>query len=118
MKEELTIDIENGVIRANEDLKVTARSLIDKYEWDQHDARKLWTFGPDNSGPNLLVDQTKAVQYLNEIRDSMESAFQWVTREGVLAEETMRGIRFNILDVELHTDAVHRGKNYYFNILF
>ena len=118
LKEELTIDIENGVIRANEDLKVTARSLIDKYEWDQHDARKLWTFGPDNSGPNLLVDQTKAVQYLNEIRDSMESAFQWVTREGVLAEETMRGIRFNILDVELHTDAVHRGKNYYFNILF
>jgi elongation factor 2 len=118
LKEELTIDIENGVIRANDDLKVTARSLIDKYEWDQHDARKLWTFGPDNTGPNLLVDQTKAVQYLNEIRDSMESAFQWVTREGVLAEETMRGIRFNILDVELHTDAVHRGKNYYFNILF
>jgi len=109
LKEELTVDIENGVIRANDDLKITARTLIDKYEWDQHDARKLWTFGPDNTGPNLLVDQTKAVQYLNEIRDSMESAFQWVTREGVLAEETMRGIRFNILDVELHTDAVHRG---------
>jgi len=109
MKEELTIEIENGTIKANEDIKVTARTLIDKYDWDQHDARKLWTFGPENSGPNLLVDQTKAVQYLNEIRDSMESAFQWVTKEGVIAEENMRGIRFNILDVELHTDAVHRG---------
>jgi elongation factor 2 len=109
MKEELTIDIENGVIKANDDIKVTARTLIDKYDWDQHDARKLWVFGPENAGPNLLVDQTKAVQYLNEIRDSMESAFQWVTKEGVIAEESMRGIRFNILDVELHTDAVHRG---------
>jgi len=109
MKEELTNDIDNGVIRSNDELKVIARQLIDKYDWDQHDARKLWTFGPENVGPNLLVDQTKAVQYLNEIRDSMESAFQWVTKEGVLAEETMRGIRFNILDVELHADAVHRG---------
>jgi elongation factor 2 len=109
MKEELTNDIDSGVVRTSDDLKVIARQLIDKYDWDQHDARKLWTFGPENVGPNLLVDQTKAVQYLNEIRDSMESAFQWVTKEGVLAEETMRGIRFNILDVELHADAVHRG---------
>jgi len=109
LKEELTVDIENGVIKGNDDIKVTGRTLIDKYEWEQHDARKLWTFGPENNGPNLLVDQTKAVQYLNEIRDSMESAFQWVTKEGVIAEEAMRGIRFNILDVELHTDAVHRG---------
>jgi len=82
---------------------------LTKYDWDQHDARKLWCFGPENSGANLLVDQTKAVQYLNEIRDSMESAFQWVTKEGVVAEENMRGCRFNILDVELHADAVHRG---------
>jgi len=109
LKEELTIDIENGIIRPNEDIKITARTLIDKFDWDQHDARKLWTFGPENCGPNLLVDQTKAVQYLNEIRDSMESAFQWITKEGVVAEEAMRGIRFNILDVELHADAVHRG---------
>jgi len=109
MKEELTIEIENGTVKPSDDIKITARTLIDKYEWDQHDARKLWTFGPENLGPNLLIDQTKAVQYLNEIRDSMESAFQWVTKEGVVAEENMRGIRFNILDVELHADAVHRG---------
>jgi elongation factor 2 len=114
LKEELTNDIDNGIIRANDDFKLIARQLIDKYDWDQHDARKLWTFGPENNGPNLLVDQTKAVQYLNEIKDSMDSAFQWVTKEGVLAEETMRGIRFNILDVELHADAVHRGKINFF----
>jgi elongation factor 2 len=109
MKEELVIDIENGVIKAGDDVKVTARALIDRFDWDQHDARKLWAYGPENVGPNFLVDQTKAVQYLNEIRDSFQNAFQWTTKEGIVAEENMRGVRFNILDVELHADAVHRG---------
>jgi elongation factor 2 len=57
----------------------------------------------------MLVDQTKQVQYLQEIQDSMEAAFQWATKEGVMTEENMRGIKFNIQDVSLHTDAVHRG---------
>jgi elongation factor 2 len=109
LHEDLVNEIEAGTIRPNDDIKVTARKLIDKYDWDQHDARKLWTYGPENVGPNLLVDQTKAVQYLNEIKDSFESAFQWVTKEGVVAEESMRGIRYNIMDVELHADAIHRG---------
>ena len=109
LDEKLVEEIDNGTIRASDDLKMTSRTLIDKYEWDQHDAKKLWVFGPDQLGPNFLVDQTKAVQYLNEIRTSMESSFQDVTRNGVLAEENLRGVRFNIQDVELHTDAIHRG---------
>jgi len=46
---------------------------------------------------------------LNEIKDSFEAAFQWATKEGVMTEENMRGIRFNIMDVALHADAIHRG---------
>jgi elongation factor 2 len=57
----------------------------------------------------MLVDVTKGVQYMNEIRESMESAFQWATKEGPMTEEHMRGIRFNLHDVVLHTDAIHRG---------
>ena len=109
LNEELVKEIEEGNIKPADDNKVTARILIDKYEWDQHDAKKLWVFGPDQMGPNFLIDQTKAVQYLNEIRDSMESTFQNVTKEGVLAEENLRGVRFGIQDVELHNDAIHRG---------
>ena len=29
--------------------------------------------------------------------------------QGVLCDENMRGVRFNIYDVTLHTDAIHRG---------
>jgi hypothetical protein len=49
------------------------------------------------------------VQYLNEIKDSIVAGFQWATKEGVLCDENMRGVRFNIYDVTLHADAIHRG---------
>jgi len=50
----------------------------------------------------IVVDVTKGVQYLNEIKDSVVAGFQWAVKEGVLCEENMRGIRFNIHDVTLH----------------
>ncbi|KZV65567.1 eukaryotic translation elongation factor 2 [Peniophora sp. CONT] len=109
ISEELTIAIEAGKINPRDDIKARARILADEYGWDVTDARKIWCFGPDTTGPNLLVDVTKGVQYLNEIKDSCVAAFQWATKEGVCAEEIMRGVRVNVLDVTLHTDAIHRG---------
>jgi elongation factor 2 len=82
-----------------DDLTARARVLADEYDWDVMDARKIWTFGRETVGFNVLVDVTKGVQYLNEIKDSCVTAFQWVTKEGACAEENMRGARFNILDV-------------------
>src|SRR5690606_22366415 len=35
--------------------------------------------------------------------------FQWATKEGILCDEVMRGCRFDIHDVTLHADAIHRG---------
>jgi len=49
--------------------------------------KKIWCFGPEESGPNILVDQTKGVQYLREIRDHLKSAFEWATKEGALSQE-------------------------------
>jgi elongation factor 2 len=109
ISEELSLAIENGKVSARDDFKARARVLADDFGWDVTDARKIWTFGPDGTGANLLVDQTKAVQYLNEIKDSVVSGFQWASREGPVAEEPMRSIRFNVLDVTLHADAIHRG---------
>jgi elongation factor 2 len=44
---------------------------------------------------------TKAVQYLNEIKDSCVAAFQWATKEGALAEENMRGCQFEVCSSHL-----------------
>lgn len=109
LDEAVTKGIEDGKINSRDDFKARARVLADEFGWDVTEARKIWCFGPDTTGPNLLVDATKGVQYLNEIKDSCVAAFQWATKEGVLCEENMRGIRYNILDVTLHTDAIHRG---------
>lgn len=109
MDEEVAQDIESGVINPRDDFKARARILADKHGWDVTDARKIWCFGPDGNGPNLVVDQTKAVQYLNEIKDSVVAAFQWATKEGPIFGEPVRSVRVNILDVTLHADAIHRG---------
>ncbi|XP_043200256.1 eukaryotic translation elongation factor 2-like [Amphibalanus amphitrite] len=109
MPDGLPEDIDDNEISPRQDFKIRGRMLADKYDYDITEARKIWCFGPDGNGPNILVDCTKGVQYLNEIKDSVVAGFQWATKEGVLCEENMRGIRFNIHDVTLHADAIHRG---------
>jgi len=101
--------IDKGEITPKDEPKARARKLADEYQWDPTEARKIWSFGPNTDGPNVLVDVTKGVQYLNEIKDSVVAGLQWITKEGVLTQENMRGIRFNIYDVVLHADAIHRG---------
>jgi elongation factor 2 len=105
----LSLAVEDDKITSKQDQRERARKLQDDYEWDPNDAKKIWCFGPETTGANMLVDVTKQVQYLQEIKDSCEAAFQWATKEGVMVDENMRGIRFNIHDVTLHADAIHRG---------
>jgi elongation factor 2 len=51
----------------------------------------------------------KGAQYMSEVKDSVVTAFQSASRCGALAEENMRGVRFNIIDSVLHSDHVHRN---------
>jgi elongation factor 2 len=109
MAEGLQEAIENGEITPEDDVKARSKRLCEEFEWDKDDTLKIWGFGPDNTGPNLIIDMSKAVQYMNEIKDSMVSAWQGATKNGVLTEENMRGFRVNVTDCELHADAIHRG---------
>merc|ERR1712165_346832 len=105
----LADEIEEGKVTHKQEAKERSKYLNEKYEWDPNDVRKIWCFGPDVTGPNFVVDVSKGVQYLNEIQDSVVAGFQWATKEGVLCDENMRGCRFDIHDVTLHADAIHRG---------
>jgi len=106
---ELSSAIDEGIIKPGSDAKVQGRLLADDYGWDVSEARKIWAFGPDGTGPNLMVDTTKGVNYLLEIKESVNAGFAWATQAGPLCEEQMRGVRFNLMDVTLHADAIHRG---------
>merc|ERR1711962_561343 len=109
MPEGLPEDIDNGDCTSRDDPKTRGRDLADKYDYDVGEASKIWCLGPEGTGPNIVIDASKGVQYLNEIKDSVVAGFQWASKEGVLCDENMRGVRFNIHDVTLHADAIHRG---------
>jgi len=109
MSDEFCKDIENGKCGPKAELKERVKLMKEKHEWDDTEARKIWCWGPETEGANVVVDKTVAVQYLLEIKEHVASAFQWITKEGPLCEENMRGIRFNLVDVTMHADSIHRG---------
>eukprot|EP00884_Botryococcus_braunii_P016943 jgi/Botrbrau1/3932/Bobra.0365s0008.1 len=109
MEEGLAEAVDEGRVGPRDDPKIRSKILSEEFGWDKDLAKKIWCFGPDTTGPNMLTDITKGVQYLNEIKDSCVAAFQWATKEGVLTEENMRGIVFEVCDVVMHADAIHRG---------
>jgi elongation factor 2 len=110
--------IDEGKITPRQEAKMRGKIIMDAFgnredagvnHWEPDPSRKIWCFGPEQQGPNVVADISKGVQYLNEIKDSVVAGFQWASKEGVLCEENMRGVRINIKDVSLHADAIHRG---------
>jgi len=109
MSDDLCKDIEDGKCGPKADIKERAKLMKEKYEWDDAEARKVWAWGPETEGANVVVDKTQAVQYLLEIKEHVNSAWQWISKEGPLCEENMRAVRMNIMDVTMHADSIHRG---------
>ena len=54
--DDLTDAIDKDLVGSKEEQKQRNRNLADKYGWDINDAKKIWAFGPETCGPNLLVD--------------------------------------------------------------
>jgi len=108
--EDVVKAIDTNEINPEDENKVRARKLADEFKWEVGEARKIWSFGlPPDGKANVAVDMTKGVSYLSEIKDSFVGAFQQATCAGVFCDEAMRGIRFNLEDITLHPDAIHRG---------
>ncbi|KAL8563308.1 hypothetical protein ACOMHN_028831 [Nucella lapillus] len=109
LPEGLSEAIDEGTISSTQNVKERAKVLNTSFDFDASHAHKIWCFGPEGSGPNMLVDTTFAVQHLQDIRDTVVAGFQWASSEGVLCDETLRGVRFNVTDVKVHSDPAHRG---------
>merc|ERR1712086_531715 len=109
MSDELATLIESGKAGPKADPKERTKILKDTFDRDANAAQRIWAWGPDTEGANVVVDVTQGVQYLLEIKEYVNSAFQWAAKDGPLCEENMRGIRYNLMDVTMHADAIHRG---------
>ncbi|GMH37678.1 hypothetical protein BSKO_05551 [Bryopsis sp. KO-2023] len=108
MEEGLPEDIEDGRIGPLDDPKSRTEILSDKFGWDREQSRKIWAFGPDTMGPNMLIDATKGVANMSDIKDGCVAALNWATEEGVLAEENLRGCIFEICDARIHSSPMER----------
>ena len=52
-----------------------------KYDWDLLAARSIWAFGPENTGPNILVDDTLPSEVSNK-KGIMKEKKDMVKRKG------------------------------------
>eukprot|EP00727_Mastigamoeba_balamuthi_P009723 m51a1_g5373 hypothetical protein (1336) ;mRNA; f:533594-537713 len=86
------------------------QELRRRHGWPAEDAvGRVWSFGTDPSArANALVERTRAVQFLGEIRDAVCVSFEWATREGPLCDEPVRGAVFSLLDAVIVFDSAHR----------
>ncbi len=106
LNEETINLIAEGEISEYQDRNERARILREKAGWDSQDARNLWAI---DEHFNVIVDRTRGIQYLREVRDTIISGAKWACEAGPLAEEPMRGVKVNVVDCQLHEDPVHRG---------
>ncbi|KAJ3383722.1 U5 small nuclear ribonucleoprotein component, partial [Lobulomyces angularis] len=108
--ENLKIDLKDS---SRENQKEVANFFIKNYNWDLLASRNIWAFGPDDHGPNVLINDTLPAEtnrtLLNHVRDSIRQGFQWGTREGPLADEPIRNVKFRILDALVANEPIYRG---------
>lgn len=80
--------------------------LYEEADWPTEEARNVWAL---EEHKNIIINTTKGVQYLREVRDMIISGFRWACEAGPLCQEPLRGLRVKVKDVKLHEDPVHRG---------
>ncbi|KAH8701153.1 putative U5 snRNP component Snu114 [Talaromyces proteolyticus] len=106
-------DIESSRVSIKDPIRKVAKFFEENYDWDKLAARSIWAFGPDETGPNILQDDTLPSQVdkklLGTVRDSVIQGFSWGTREGPLCEEPIRNVKFKLTDVTLADQAIYRG---------
>jgi U5 small nuclear ribonucleoprotein component len=106
-------DIESGAVKIKDGNRAVAKFFEEKYDWDKLSARSIWAFGPEEMGPNILVDDTLPSttdkKLLRSVQESIKQGFSWGTREGPLCEEPIRNTKFRITGVELAPEAIYRG---------
>ncbi|NIR86938.1 elongation factor EF-2, partial [Candidatus Bathyarchaeota archaeon] len=105
--EEKVIDmIEKGDLAEELGRKRIGTVLRSEAKWPTEEAKNVWSI---EEHKNILVNMTKGIQYLREVKEMISAGFRWACGNGPLSEEPMRGVKVRLMDVQLHEDPVHRG---------
>ncbi|SFR34805.1 elongation factor EF-2 [Halogeometricum limi] len=60
-------------------------------------------------GTNILIDETKGIQHLNETMELVIEGLEEALDDGPLAAEPVQGALLRLHDAKLHEDTIHRG---------
>jgi elongation factor 2 len=96
--------IRNGTLNENVDKKGIQKTLRDN-GWDSDAARSVVTIDPKG---NMLAEETKGVQFLQESMDSIRAGFEDIMQNGPLAYEICRGVKVTLTHYVPHEDPAHR----------
>jgi len=97
--------IRRGEISDGMDKKALAK-ILREHGWKTDASRGVWAI--EEHG-NTLVDETKGVQRLDQVKGSIHIGFMDAIHEGPLAREQMRGTKVFLEDASIHTDPAHFG---------
>ena len=104
------------------DPKTLGKALVKNFGWNSNDASRIWAIGPEplsredqmsavDRPTSILVDSTFGLQIPDDAKSNIIEAFKHVTRQGVLVNAPLRGVRFDLVDAKFHSDSVHRRPN-------
>ena len=89
---------------------------MDMPELERREALQEAGMGKDTSqevehihGTNILIDDTKGIQHLNETMELVIEGLEEALDDGPLANEPVQGSLLRLHDAKLHEDTIHRG---------
>ncbi|MEO2117129.1 MAG: elongation factor EF-2 [Methanocaldococcus sp.] len=108
--------LEEGVLKAYKEGKIpdvdTKRKLDDKIVqelikagMDPEEAKRVMCIYEGN----VLVNMTRGIVHLDEVKELIIQGFKEAMRNGPLAAEKCQGVKVKLMDAVLHEDAIHRG---------
>ena len=103
LEEEVAEAIRRGIIKKEQDPKLRARILREKFGWPTDLARRII----DIDGTNVLIDATVGVQRFDRIKDYVVSTFRNFVEACILAKEPAQNIKAIITDAFVHVDPAH-----------
>jgi elongation factor 2 len=101
LEEKVIEMIEKGDISEIMNRKQMGAILHKEAGWPANEARKVLALEEHR---NMIIDATKGVQYMREVKDTIIAGFRWGAESGPLAGEPMRGVKVRLLDAQLHED--------------
>ena len=79
--------------------------ILSKYGWSGDQIRNI----RDVYKGNIFMDETRGEVHMNEVIEMILDAFEMVMNQGPLAREPCTKMKFSLMDIKLHEDAIHRG---------